>query len=165
MTRILLTTDTPSAYNTYTISETCGNYLYSSFCQLYTNCEFLPKEHVGIMGLLKSTFQLLQLEIGKCGAVPTLLPFADDAGWSLFAFRASREIIRYKKTQFIRRDNTLPTGSSRYTTLVRDKDIGVDASVTFVIVPTRYENPRRGSLAVGFYAAMFRGHVGTANAS
>jgi len=67
----ILLSDTPSAYNTYIIRETCGNYLYSSFCQLDTNCEFLPKEHVGIMGLLKSAFQLLQLEIGKCGTVMT----------------------------------------------------------------------------------------------
>jgi len=88
MTPILLS-DTPSAYNTYIIRETCGNYLYSSFCQLDTNCEFLPKEHVGVMGLLKSAFQFLQLEIGKCGTVPTLLPLADDARWSLFAFRTS----------------------------------------------------------------------------
>ena len=109
MTRVLLTRYTPSIYNS--ISETCRNYLYSSFCQLDTNCEFLPKENVGIMGLLKSTFQLLQLKIGKCGTIPTLLPFADDAGWSLFAFRASREIICYKKIQFIR-DNILSTKSS-----------------------------------------------------
>lgn len=92
---------TPSTYNTYTVEETCGNYLYSSFCQLDTNCEFLPKKYIGVMGLLKSTFQLLQLEIGECGTVPTLLPFADDARRSVFALRTSREIIRYKKVQFI----------------------------------------------------------------
>lgn len=82
---------TPSTCNT--IRETCENYLYSSFCQLDTNCEFLPKEHVRVMGLLKSTFQFLQLEIGKCGAVPTLLPLADNTRRSLFVFRASRKII------------------------------------------------------------------------
>ncbi|EZA48758.1 hypothetical protein X777_12674 [Ooceraea biroi] len=71
------------------------------FRQLDTNCKFLSKKYVGIVRPLESALQFFQLEIGERGAVPALLSLADDARRPFFALRASRKIVRYKKTRFI----------------------------------------------------------------
>lgn len=140
--------------------------MYSSFSQLDTNCEFFPKEHIGIMRFLKSTLQFLQLKIGKCSAVSTLLPFSDDAGRSLFVFRAGREIICCKKINVY---------SSRATLIFPDEIIlrnrnGFHSEILKVVDAVNISQgdmriSSRNDSLVGSDFTTFRGHVEAANAS
>lgn len=68
-------------------------YLNPSLRQLNPQGEFLPEENVRIMGFLESPFQLLELKVGEGGAVASLFPLADVAGWHPLLGEIRREVV------------------------------------------------------------------------
>lgn len=49
------------------------DYLHSDLRQVDLQGQLLPAVHVRVMGLLESSFQLVELEGGECGPVPAVL--------------------------------------------------------------------------------------------